>query len=47
MWAPKNVTKFYNYKNDEDPKDITHINVNKMTFSYTKCTNINTQQAYE
>lgn len=46
MWAPKNATKSYNYKNEEDPKDRTHIDVNKMMFSYIKCTNINTQQAY-
>lgn len=46
MWAPKNATKFYNYKNEEDPKDRIHIHVNKMMFSYIKCTNMNTQQAY-
>lgn len=41
MWVFKNVIKFYNYKNDEDLKDIIYINVNKMMFLYIKCININ------
>lgn len=41
MWVFKNVIKFYNYKNDEDLKDIIYINVNKMMFLYIKSININ------